>query len=74
MSRSSAFRPQADAISSAKVAVRAGTIAWLLAAPVGSVVLVRQGEGASAWLLTCAIGVISGIGGLLFLRRKLRGR
>lgn len=74
MSRSSAYRPQAESIMSAQVAVRAGTLAWVLAAVVGTVVVVRNGDAMTPWLLTCAIGIISGIGGLLFLRRKARGR
>ncbi|HBJ73097.1 MAG TPA: hypothetical protein DDY88_05200 [Actinobacteria bacterium] len=72
MSHSSAYRPENDAVLSALSAVRMGTIAWVLAAAIGVPILLARDAGAGWWLLTCAIGVISGVGGLLFLRGKLK--
>lgn len=72
MSHSSAYRPENDAVLSTLSAVRMGTIAWVLAAAIGVPILLARDAGAGWWLLTCAIGVISGVGGLLFLRGKLK--
>ena len=72
MSRSSAYRPEHDAVISARTAVRLCTLAWVLAAAVGVPILIARDSGLSWWLMTCAIGVVSGLGGLLYLRGKLR--
>ena len=72
MSRSSAYRPEHDAVISARTAVRLGTLAWVIAAIIGVPILIARDSGLSWWLLTCAIGVISGLGGLLYLEGKLR--
>lgn len=71
-SRSSAYRPELSAVRSAQAAVRLGTLAWILAGLVGVPVLVVRDAGASWWLLTCAIGIVSGLFGLLYLRAKAR--
>ena len=72
MSRSSADRPEHDAVISARTAVRLGTLAWVIAAAVGVPILIARDSAISWWLLTCAIGVISGLGGLLYLQAKLK--
>ncbi|MDO9485478.1 MAG: hypothetical protein Q7K25_05410 [Actinomycetota bacterium] len=71
MSRSSAYRPEHAAVISALLAVRLGTIAWILAAAIGIPILLIRDSGIAWWTLTCAIGVTSGIGGLAYLRSKL---
>lgn len=70
--RSGAYRPELSAVRSAQTVVRLGTLAWILAALIGVPLLMVRDAGASWWLLTCAIGVISGLGGLLYLRGKAR--
>lgn len=72
MSHSSAYRPEHDSVISAQVAVRVGTIAWVIAAAIGVPILLARDSGVAWWLMTCAIGVISGLGGLVYLRAKLR--
>ena len=57
---------------SAQTAVRLGTVAWVLAAVIGIPILLARNAGAGWWVLTCAIGVVSGVGGLFYLRGKLR--
>ncbi|MFA7324321.1 MAG: DUF2530 domain-containing protein [Candidatus Nanopelagicales bacterium] len=73
MSRTSAYRAEPGSVASAQVAVRVGTVCWLAAAVVGSVVIERNDGELSDWLMMCAIGTISGLLGLVFLRRKARG-
>jgi ABC-type nickel/cobalt efflux system permease component RcnA len=54
------------------VAVSTGTVIWLI---VGGVLLVlreRIPQGSEWWLGTCAVAVISGVGGILYLRRRRR--
>ena len=54
------------------VAVSTGTVIWLI---VGGVLLVlreRIPQGSEWWLGTCAVAVISGVGGILDLRRRRR--
>lgn len=56
----------------ALVAVSAGTITWLV---VGAALLVlreRIPQGSEWWLGTCAVAVMSGVGGILYLRRRRR--
>ena len=56
----------------ALVAVSTGTISWLV---VGAALLVlreRIPQGSEWWLGTCAVAVISGVGGILYLRRRRR--
>ena len=56
----------------ALVAVSTGTIIWLV---VGVVLLAwreRIPQGSQWWLGTCAVAVISGVGGILYLRRRQR--
>lgn len=56
----------------ALVAVSTGTIIWLV---VGAALLVlreRIPQGSQWWLGTCAVAVISGVGGILYLRRRRR--
>ena len=56
----------------ALVAVSTGTIIWLV---VGAALLVlreRIPQGSEWWLGTCAVAVISGVGGILYLRRRRR--
>ena len=56
----------------ALVAVCTGTIIWLV---VGAALLVlreRIPQGSEWWLGTCAVAVISGVGGILYLRRRRR--
>jgi uncharacterized protein (DUF779 family) len=72
MSRSSAYRPENAAVISARTAVRMGTIAWLLAAAIGIPVLLVRDAGAAWWTATCAIGIVSGLGGLIYLQSKLK--
>lgn len=58
---------------SATLPVRIGTAAWALAGVALLVSRDRLAEhGATWWLGACAIGVVSGLGGLLYLR--IRGR
>ncbi len=71
MSRSSAYRPEQAAIISARTAVQLGTLAWVVAAAIGIPILIARDSGIAWWSMTCAIGVISGLGGLLYLRGKL---
>ncbi|MDP2013456.1 MAG: hypothetical protein Q8L05_04435 [Actinomycetota bacterium] len=72
MSRSSAYRPEHDSVISARTAIRLGTIAWVLAAVIGVPILLARDSGLGWWLMTCAIGIISGLGGLVYLRGKLQ--
>ena len=72
MSPSSAYRPEHDSVISARTAVRLGTLAWVVAAIIGVPILSARDSGLRWWLTTCAIGVISGLGGLVYLRGKLR--
>ncbi|MDO8732427.1 MAG: hypothetical protein Q7L55_07645 [Actinomycetota bacterium] len=72
MSRSSAYRPEHEAVISASTAIRLGTVAWVLAAAIGLPILLARDAGAGWWMLTCAIGMVSGLGGLFYLRGKLR--
>ena len=56
----------------ALLAVSTGTIIWLV---VGAALLVlreRIPQGSEWWLGTCAVAVISGVGGILYLRRRRR--
>ena len=56
----------------ALVAVTTGTVIWMV---VGLVLLVLRGRiesGSEWWLWTCAVAVISGAGGILYLRRRRR--
>jgi uncharacterized protein (DUF779 family) len=72
MSRSSAYHPENAAVNSAFTAVRLGTVAWVIAASIGIPILLVRDAGAAWWATTCAIGVISGVGGLFYLRSKLQ--
>lgn len=56
----------------ALVAVTTGTVVWLV---VGCVLLLlrdRIEPGSEWWLWTCLVGVVSGVGGILYLRRRRR--
>lgn len=56
----------------ALVAVSTGTIIWLV---VGAALLVlreRIPQGSEWWLGTCTVAVMSGVGGILYLRRRRR--
>ena len=54
------------------VAVTTGTAVWLIA---GVILLALRGRipaGSEWWLGTCAVAVISGVGGIFYLRRRRR--
>ncbi len=54
----------------ALVAVTTGTVIWVV---VGLVLLVLRGRidpGSEWWLWTCVVAVVSGVGGILYLRRR----
>jgi len=61
-------------VASAQVAVRIGTLAWVIAGVVGAVVLKTQDGNVQQWLLMSAIAITSGVLGLVFLRRKAQGK
>lgn len=52
---------------SAMLPVTVGTLIWLAA---GIIVLIWQGM--TIWLAICAIGFVSGAGGMIYLRRRAR--
>lgn len=74
MSRTGAYRAEPGSVASAQVAVRIGTLAWVIAGITGAVVLAANDGNVQQWILTSIIGIASGILGLAFLRRKARGR
>ncbi|MDD2818784.1 MAG: hypothetical protein PHN51_09965 [Candidatus Nanopelagicales bacterium] len=74
MSRTSAYRAEPGSVASAQVAVRIGTLAWVIAGVVGAVVLKTQDGNVQQWLLMSAIAITSGVLGLVFLRRKAQGK
>ena len=56
----------------ALVAVSTGTIIWLVVGVVLLILRERIPQGSEWWLGTCAVAVISGVGGILYLRRRQR--
>ena len=56
----------------ALVAVSTGTIIWLVVGVVLLILRERIPQGSEWWLGTCAVAVISGVGGILYLRRRRR--
>ena len=54
------------------LAISIGTALWTVAGVV--LVLARNALPASGqwWIATCGVGVVSGLGGVLFLRRRSR--
>ncbi len=56
----------------ALVAVSTGTIIWLVVGVVLLVLRDRIPQGSDWWLGTCAVAIISGVGGILYLRRRQR--
>ena len=56
----------------ALVAVITGTIIWLVVGVVLLILRERIPQGSEWWLGTCAVAVISGVGGILYLRRRQR--
>jgi hypothetical protein len=74
MSRTSAYRAEPGSVASAQVALRVGTLAWAGAAVIGTLIVRTQNGNIAHWIAMCAIGVVSGILGLVFLKRKARGR
>jgi uncharacterized membrane protein len=56
----------------ALVAVTTGTVVWAAAGLVLLVLRDRIEPGSEWWLWTCAVAVISGAGGILYLRRRRR--
>lgn len=74
MSRTSAYRAEPGSVASAQVAVRIGTLAWVIAGVVGAVVLKTQDGNVQQWLLMSTIAIASGVLGLVFLRRKAQGK
>ena len=73
MSRTSAYRAEPGSVASAQVALRVGTLAWVGAAVIGALIVHSQNGNITHWLAMCAIGVVSGTLGLVFLQRKARG-
>jgi uncharacterized membrane protein YeaQ/YmgE (transglycosylase-associated protein family) len=74
MSRAGAYRAEPGSVASAQVAVRIGTLVWVIVGITGSVVITLNDGNVQNWILTSIIGLVSGILGLAFLRRKARGR
>jgi hypothetical protein len=74
MSRTSAYRAEPGSVTSAQVAVRIGTLAWVIAGITGAVVIALNDGNVQQWILMSIIGITSGVLGLAFLRRKARGR
>ena len=56
----------------ALVAVSTGTVVWLVAGVALLVLREHIPQGSQWWLATCAIAVMSGVGGFLYLRRRRR--
>ena len=56
----------------ALVAVSTGTIIWLVVGVVLLILRDRIPQGSEWSLGTCAVAVISGVGGILYLRRRRR--
>jgi ABC-type nickel/cobalt efflux system permease component RcnA len=56
----------------ALVAVSTGTIIWLVVGVVLLILRERIPQGSQWWLATCAIAVVSGVGGIIYLRRRRR--
>lgn len=73
MSRTSAYRAEAGSVTSAQVALRVGTLTWIGAAVVGVVIVHSQNGNTAHWLAMCGIGIVSGLLGLAFLKRKSQG-
>ena len=74
MSRTSAYRAEPGSVASAQVAVRGGTLAWVMAGVIGAVVLKANDGNIQQWVLMSTIGIASGVLGLVFLRRKAQGK
>ena len=74
MSRTSAYRADPGSVASAQVAVRVGTLAWVMAGVIGAVVLKANDGNIQQWVLMSTIGIASGVLGLVFLRRKAQGK
>ncbi len=74
MSRTSAYRAEPGSVASAQVAVRIGTLAWVIAGAIGAIVVSRNDGNVQQWLFMSVIGIASGVLGLVFLRRKARGK
>jgi len=65
------FIPEPD---TARRPVLIGTIAWVIAAVVTAVLSTAHPD-LRPWTLVCLVGVISGLGGLVYLRwRRARAR
>jgi len=73
MSRTSAYRAEPGSVASAQVALRVGILAWIGAAVIGALIVHSQNGNTARWLVMCGIGLVSGILGLVFLKRKARG-
>lgn len=56
----------------ALVAVSTGTAVWFVAGCVLLVLRDRITPGSEWWLWTCVVAVVSGFGGILYLRRRRR--
>ena len=54
------------------IAVSTGTAIWLIAGIALLVLRERIPQGSGWWLGSCAVAVISGVGGILYLRRRRR--
>ena len=54
----------------ALVAVTTGTVIWVAAGLVLLVLRDRIDPGGEWWLWTCVVAVVSGFGGILYLRRR----
>jgi len=54
------------------IAVRTGTAIWLIAGIALLVLRERIPQGSDWWLGTCAVAIVSGVGGILYLRRRRR--
>ena len=74
MSRTSAYRAEPGSVASAQVALRVGNLAWIGASLIGVVIVHSQNGNITHWLSMCGIGIVSGMLGLVFLKRKSQGR
>ena len=47
-----------------------GTVAWLIAGVVLLVLRDQLAPGSRWWIGSCAVGVISGVGGMIYVKRR----
>gem|GEM_PF-4985455 len=69
-SRSSPPANQQDTQDNAFWPVTITTGAWLIALTVLLAIGSRLPEGQRWWIGTCAVGVISGVGGMIYIKRR----